>query len=452
MTQLLNFSASLHHQFDHKKILILGWGREGQSTFQTLGQCCPAAQLFVSDQDQSSIQQWLAENHSKLEIAPYLQDLDTFDVIFKTPGIPVRLPALQSYLSQGKQLTSQLNEFLRIFRDQVTGVTGTKGKSTTSSLMRHLLQTVGKEVVLAGNIGLPVFEIASAITPQTEVVIEMSSYQLETVEVSPHRAILLNFFPEHLNYHQSLANYLAAKAQITLFQTADDFLIFNQDSTEIQSIAKNSVAQKIPFSYQQNLLYSPLVTEVLSRQEELKLPAVVTKRNLLPALLATEQVQHSATEVIQHLATFQTLAHRLEVVGQYQGITWIDDTLATIPEATIVALETLPRVDVILLGGYDRGISFEKIVEACLKKKVPAIGFFKPSGQIMYDLLHAQYPRHQWPIMKVVEDMKDAVAFGYAAAPAGGTVLLSPSSPSFGQFKDYQDKSAQFRDWILRLA
>ncbi len=442
----------LSQKYQDAKILILGWGREGQSSYAMLRQCCPEAQVQVSDQSEKLLAEWQDQHHQTLDIAPYLKDLSSFDVIFKTPGIPTGLPELQSYRENGGKLTCQLNEFLTIYRQQTIGVTGTKGKSTTASLITHICRKSAQSVVFAGNIGTPVFEIDKDLSPGTLIVVEMSSYQLETVTVSPHIAVWLNIFPEHLNYHQNLGNYIHAKANITQFQTAEDVFIYNQDVEEITRIAKQSRAQLQPFSYRQKLVYPKEARAVLDSLTEVTLPPTIKKWNLLPAILAATTVGLSAEQIIKSLPSFQTLSHRLETVGVYRDITWIDDLLATIPEATIAALEALPRVDVLLLGGYDRGISFDKIVDICIEKKVPAIGFFKPSGQTMYELLQQKYPKEEWPVMKIVENMEEAVRFGYQHAKPGGTVLLSPSSPSFGQFRDYRDKSAQFHSWIEKLA
>jgi UDP-N-acetylmuramoyl-L-alanine---L-glutamate ligase len=434
----------LAQAYDRQRILILGWGREGQSSYEVLKASCPNADIFCSDQNTDLL--------IDVQTTPYLQNLEQFDVIFKTPAIPVRTPELQTYLSLGKKITSQLNEFLAVYRSQTVGITGTKGKSTTSSLVAHLLREIGKDTIFAGNIGTPVFSIVDQVQDEMTLVIEMSSYQLETTTSSPHVAILLNLFPEHLNYHQGIENYVQAKSHITLHQNNNDIFVFNQDIPVVAQVATQTVAQKYPFSYASPLQYPDRVHAVLTQLEGVSLPATVKTRNVLPAVLAIQHLEWRPEQVLTALSTFTPLPHRLETVSTSHQMTWIDDTLATIPEATIAALEALPRVDVLLLGGYDRGIDFAPVVEAVMKKKVPYIGFFQPSGQKMYDLIQQRYSPDEQPVMKLVNDMEDAVRFAYEHTSVNGVVLLSPSSPSFGQFKDYRDKSQQFRSWIERLA
>jgi UDP-N-acetylmuramoyl-L-alanine---L-glutamate ligase len=443
MTQLTD---RLQQLYNHKKILILGWGREGQSTYQLLKTTCPDAELFVSDATRPT--------DENISVVPYLDELSRFDIIFKTPGIPVSLPELQTYLHHGGHITSQLNEFLHVYRHQVIGVTGTKGKSTTTSLIAHIFEAAGKNVLFAGNIGTPVFDIDSEITPDTILTIEMSSYQLETVTASPHIAVLLNFFPEHLNYHNTLEHYFTAKTAITRFQTAADYFLYNQDIPRAEIFPTATLAQIKTFSDKENLSYPTEIQNILSNLSDIQLPETIKRWNILPALLAVHAYDPKLLQndnILASLASFQPLPHRLQTVSNAGGITWIDDTLATIPEATIAALETLPRVDTLLLGGYDRGIEFTKIVEAVMTHKIPAIAFFKPSGQKMYDALMADFPSAQKPMMKVVDTMEEAVRFASTHTPKGGVVLLSPSSPSFGQFRDYRDKAAQFQHWITQL-
>lgn len=245
-------------QYDGKRILILGWGREGQSTFQLLSKCCPNSSITVSDQDQAALSEWQNTNHS-LQVVAYLQELQQFQIIFKTAGIFGGLPELRNFVQNGGVITTQLNEFLLAYRNQVIGVTGTKGKSTTSSLIATLSLASGKHTLLAGNIGTPVFDVAEQVLPESQIIVEMSSYQLDSVTASPHTAVFLNFFPEHLNYHQSIGNYLAAKEKITRFQTHDDVFIYNQDSPEVSEVATSTQAQLIPFSFTRNLPYPQTV-------------------------------------------------------------------------------------------------------------------------------------------------------------------------------------------------
>jgi len=429
---------SLLEQFGQKQVLILGMGREGESTYGLLRRIFPDKQLGISDKDSSVSEKYGQDVRVKVE--PYLQNLSSYDVIFKTPAISIHEPALQEFLSQNREVTSQLNEFLRVYRKSVVGVTGTKGKSTTAALIHQILVTAGRPAILAGNIGTPVFESDSQLKPETIPVIEMSSYQLESVMFSPHLAVFLNIFPEHLNYHGSFENYLQAKGNITRWQNSDDVLIYNAEVPELQPIWANSTAQKQAFSPANLVSAEPVAS------------AIIQKYNLPPAALVAKHFKIDESIIQQALSTFKPLPHRLEQVGIFDTRVFVDDTLATIPEASCIALDTLERVDVILLGGYDRGLDFTKIVDKVIEKRVPTVIFFKPSGEKMFGIMKKNYSENELPTILFANTMEEAVNMSYQHCPASGTVLLSPASPSFGQFKDYEDKAAQFAYWAKKLA
>jgi UDP-N-acetylmuramoylalanine--D-glutamate ligase len=437
----------LTQKYQNKKILILGFGREGQSTFELLSKFANLENISVMDEH------WQDSMAARFLLPPQVKEysldhLQQFDVIFKTPVIPKTLPQLQQFVASDKTLTSQMNELLGCLGSQIIGVTGTKGKSTTASLIAHLLNSSGRKAVLVGNIGKPAFDRYQEFTSETLIVAEISSYQLDSVTSSPHWAVWLNLFPEHLNYHGSFENYALAKAQITLHQQPQDHFFFNTDIPFISSFLKQSVAQQHPFS-EANWSKQLRTLQVTNYQH---LPSVVQAHNLLAAVLVARQIGLSSQQISQGLHTFTTLPHRLQNVGTFNHVTFIEDTLATIPQAAIAALEAFPETKVLMVGGYDRGIEFEPIVAEIVKRKVPYVIFFPESGKKMIQLLKEQYPVEQHPEYILVQNMEQAVEQAYQWLPDGGTVLLSPASPSFGQFKDYEDKAAQYLAAIQKFA
>lgn len=375
MNKLVRHLQENYHQ---QEMLILGFGREGKSTLEMLQQVFPDKKITVMDKQLSKKD----EEKIGAPIAEYFKDLARFDVIFKTPGIPISEPPLQEFLQSGKKITSQFNEFIEIYHNQIIGVTGTKGKSTTSSLIHHFLKEAEIPTILLGNIGTPVFTAAAKVTAEMKIVVEMSSYYLEIVEHSPHIAVLLNIFPEHLNYHGSLEKYVGAKANITRFQTEMDYCIYNAEFVELRQVAEQTKAYLIAYEPTKEQAVLEPFAEAMQH-----LPEVVQKQNVLPAVLVARIFKVKDKTISTALQSFQPLPHRLQHVGTYRGITFIDDTLATIPEATINAIDSVPRVDVIILGGFDRGLDYTKVVEKVIQKKIPTILFFRPSGEKMYDIL-----------------------------------------------------------------
>lgn len=436
---------NLRREYAESTIAILGFGREGQSSYRLLKSIWPEKEVAVFEQ-QPKIENFFVGEMA--ELPTFLTDfnqLSQYQVIFKTPAIALSESYVQAAVQHGSHVTSQLNEFLKVYRQQAIGVTGTKGKSTTSALIAHCLKVVGQPTLLAGNIGLPLFEIASKIVSETTVVAEMSSYQLDSVQFSPHVAVMVNLFPEHLNYHGSLENYGKAKANITRFQTANDLFFFHPEFTEIQNLTTDSVAQKIPF-------LKNLPTEIAAVVESLPLATIIKKENIPAAVTVLQKLGIDDQKIIRALKTFEGLPHRLQKVVTVNDVQFIDDTLATIPEATVAALSAFPRVDVVILGGFDRGIEYQKVVDAVIENKVKSVAFFPPSGLKMLEDLEKRYSAEKRPITRVVETMAEAVEFAFEHAEAGGTVLLSPASPSFGRFANYEQKSAEFVREVHRLA
>jgi len=441
---------SLQLQYVNKKILILGMGKEGMSTLNMLTSVFPTQKMTIMDIDESLTFPMIDPNRIQIVKGKerFLTEIDQFDVIFKTPSITIHLPQLQSYLNSGGKITSQLNEFLRVYHSQTIGVTGTKGKSTTAAFIYQLLQQANKRTLLAGNMGIPPFEVERQIEDDTVVTLEMSSFQLQAVEFSPHWAIWLNIFPEHLNYHHSFELYAESKAKITRHQKSDDVIIFNQNDPLIRSYGQKSIALQHPFISLNSLSDLEKMT---GKKIQTELSDVFITQDLPAVLQLAKVLLIGPTEVVQTLTTFKPLPHRLEKITTQSGVIFIDDTLATIPEAAVAAINSFTAVNVILLGGFDRGIDYSRIVAEVIKKKIPTVIFFRPSGEKMKKILEENYPTDQQPQTFLVGTMEEAVKISYQHCAKGDIALLSPASPSFGQFKDYQDKASQFRFWISAL-
>jgi len=434
---------SLKKIYKGKKLLILGFAREGKSTARVLHEAFPDSRFSVMDKQAVDLSDFPYLTRQE----PYLANLGDFDVIFKTAGIPLSEPALKECLQKGGVITSELNEFLRVYALQTTGVTGTKGKSTTSALLNDMLRAAGDDGLHGGNIGIPAFDLVDKIKPSSMIILEMSSYQLETVEFSPHIALLLNIFPEHLDYHGTLDGYLEAKANITRFQNQSDLLFYDGSFPTLTAIAAKTRAWAINFTSAAELNAIGAFTEDLA-----KLPEIIRLKNAPAAIAIARRLGVADDAIAQALRDFRPLPHRLERVGEFKGIEFYDDTLATVPEATIAAVNSLPRVDVIIVGGYDRGIDYSSVADKIVRARIPYVILFPTTGEKIAALIKAQTAERQAPILESVSDMEAAVRKCFEFLPRGGTVLLSPASPSFGLFKDYEDKSSQYISWIKTLA
>ena len=382
-----------------KKILILGFGREGQDTFKFLRKSFPKKQIGIADQK-------LDKN--------YLKKLDGYDVIIKTPGIPFKKLA-RNVLAK---ITTQTEIFFDNCLGTIIGVTGTKGKSSTASFIYQTLKKAGLKVHLIGNIGQPVLSFLNEAKPQSVFVYELSSHQLYGLKKSPHVAVLLNIYPEHLDYYRSFREYANAKANITKFQTKKDYFIYNSRDREVGKIARKSKAKKIP---------------IRGKYYELDMAAAKAVAKIFK---------------VPELKKFEFLPHRLEYVGKFKGVSFYNDSLSTIPQTTIEALDFLGnKVQTLILGGFDRGLNFKKLAQRIKKSGVKTLILFPTTGQRIWQVVQKELSsfsvRHFF-----VKDMKTAVKLAYEYTNKGRICLMSPASPSFGIFKDYAERGELFKKYV----
>ncbi len=428
MTSLLN----------SQKVLIFGFAREGLSTLNFLRNHGVKEKIYVADDkdfDDLTPQGKIAfESDKNIEFIKG-SELDTnpnreFDAVFLTPGTPIkRLPN-----ELWPIVTSQTQVFLEEYRNQCIGVTGTKGKSTTSSLIHEILINDGKKSVLLGNIGTPPLDFFDQITKDSIVVFELSSHQLSFVKTSPHIAVFLNIFPEHLDYYSSFSDYLLAKGNITKFQQKNDFLVINA-SPEFSEITKNTRAQ-----------VKPIVP--LASAWETKLAGDFNQLNIAAAWEAAKLLDVSEKNAKQAVKEFQPLEHRLEVVGIFQNLMFVNDSISTVPESASAALNTFgDQVETLLIGGFDRGIKYTHLANRIEQSAVKNLIFFPTTGEkILGDIKSTQ----NFKILKT-DKMEEAVKFAFQNTSPGKIVLLSPASPSFNLFKDYEDRGNQFKEWVVKL-
>ncbi|MFA5799589.1 MAG: UDP-N-acetylmuramoyl-L-alanine--D-glutamate ligase [Candidatus Peribacteraceae bacterium] len=349
-----------------KSVCILGYGLEGKAIAEALEKYAPGCRITVADKNY----ELRITNYESRLGTNYLDDLDRFDVIIKSPGIPPDALLTTHY----KLLTSPTQIFLDSVADtgsMVIGVTGSKGKSTTASLIHAILKKAGKDTYLIGNIGTPTISFIERSKPNTIFVQEMSSYQLMDLNKSPQIAVLTAFFPEHLDYHGSVEAYLEAKKHIARFQKPDDRVFFNGESEECRSIADESKGRKIPFTAKN----APV------RIDQTKLLGRHNLSNIASAFKVASFLRVPNQIAIEAICEFQGLPHRLESIGIHDGIEWVDDSISTNPQSAIEALNALgDRVTTIILGGQDRGFDFTPLAKRIAGSKVQTVILLPDSG------------------------------------------------------------------------
>lgn len=466
----MKHSATLS-QLPNQRVMILGLGAEGWSTYEFLRQQFPELPLTLADRhNREDIPQEKLDLVDKDSSATlllgeyYLENCTEYDVIFKAPGIPRTLPQLLTAVQAGATLSSNTQLFFELCPGKIIGVTGTKGKSTTASLIYQLLYSAGLDALLVGNIGVPALTFIEQITPETLVVFELSSHQLETLTVSPHIAVIQSITSEHLDYYATTEEYQAAKSAIARFQTAEDTVIYNPQTSVAPQIAALSPGKHIQHTLEdqpestafiQNgtILYRPTPDAAavsVFPVSELLLPGRHNLYNVLPAVIVAFLHGLKTEQIADTLRTFKGLPHRLELVGSHNGRKYYDDSLATNPFATITALENFQEPVVLIAGGYERQQNFADLAALIAKRNIVGLVLLRPTGERLMEAVR-QASGESAPPMEFAESMEEAVDKAVTMLPAdGGVVLMSPASASFGRFKDYRDRGLQFQEAVKK--
>ena len=419
---------SICRRLNGKRILIAGFGREGKSTFRFLQKYMPDAIVGIADRNESAFQDVDKEKYSLYFGDDYLKVSSDYDVVIKTPGISVKDIDIDF-----SKITSQTDLFLEAFHSQVIGVTGTKGKSTTSTLIYHLLKESGNDVILAGNIGIPILDCVDDINERTIVVYELSAHQLQFINKSPHVGILLNVFEEHLDHFGTFEKYKEAKINVLRYMSDGDFAIVNQSIANGQ---QSTVAHCIDFDNADFDDYN-------INWEDIPLLGEHNRRNVKAALCACKSYGLSLESLIPHLYTFKSLEHRQEFVGVFNGVKFFNDSISTIPQATIAALKTIKDVNFLLLGGFDRGIDYEPLVTYLKENALPYILITGQAGQtIKGKLVAAEYKGN----MLEYTDMQSAFEIIRELAKSGDVCLLSPAAASYDRYKNFEERGRAFKD------
>ncbi len=404
-----------------KIVIILGFGREGKAVYDVLKSNVPTARVIVTDEQAVDV----PEYHQLIDA---IAAVTPETIVIKSPGIPWHRAYVEEMQNAGAHFTSSTNIFMaeRKGKGKIVGVTGTKGKSTTSSLLAHVLKGAGKPVVLAGNIGEPA--ISHVADPaDTIFVLEMSSYQLSDLVFAPDIAVILNLYEEHMDYHGDVESYHAAKMRIADLQTANDVFVYNEKFPKLVDLASRVKSKAIPF-----------VDRNDSSLNSLKLLGEHNRENAAGVLAVTDYLGIDRAVVEKAFSSFKPLPHRMQDVGVHHGIRFINDSISTTPQSALAAIDVFEKdLGAIILGGQDRGYHF-----ADLAKRVVDLGisvYILPGGEKIADAIAAI--GGESIRMKTLGEIVSAVV---ACAKPGSICLLSPASPSYGQFKNFEDRGNQF--------
>ncbi|MDE6776247.1 MAG: UDP-N-acetylmuramoyl-L-alanine--D-glutamate ligase [Ruminococcus sp.] len=424
---------------ENKSVCILGFGREGKSTYNILSEYCSPSEIAVADINKINN---LPESIRIISGQDYQKSLDDFDLVFKSPGI-----VLEKQPSELKCLiTSETQVFFEVYREQIIGITGTKGKSTVTSLIYHILKESGKDCRIAGNIGIPVFDIAEDMTENTVVVCELSCHQLEYMTISPSTAVFLNLFEEHLDHYGTIERYYNAKKNIYMYQEKYDFLLIDSDilpenSHEFQQHIC-SISAENPDA--EVYVHDGIINEDYKiPTDKIKLLGVHNHYNIAVAYFITA-FYVSKKEFENALCTFNPLAHRLEFVKEINGVKYYDDSISTACATAIEAVKSIPNPATILIGGMDRGIDYTPLVDFLNTIDINVI-CMESSGKRIYDMFESKNN------IFYVPHLEDAVKLASEITPYGMSCVMSPASASYGIFKNFEERGDVFKSLVNNI-
>jgi UDP-N-acetylmuramoylalanine--D-glutamate ligase len=449
------------------KIGIVGWGVEGQSAFKFYG--AEHSYLIVSEEprDDFPMQERTTEIHFLSEkrapgLTGNVTDLSYLDGIDSCDKIIYSVPSaknLEKKFGQDKAFWVKATTIQHIFFEEVKtkniiGVTGTKGKGTTSTLIYEMLKESGKRTFLGGNIGVPVLDFVRDVTPDDWVVLELSNFQLYNLTYSPHIGVCLMIVPEHLDWHPDIKDYTEAKANLFRHQKADDIAIYYNDNEYSKKIAGYSPGQKIPYYSAPGAYVDEATKIVIDDKEiidksEIKLLGEHNLQNICAALTAVWQVVQDRNAARKLLSSFSGLEHRLEFAGEADGVKYYDDSFGTAPDTAIVAMRSFDRPKIMILGGSDKGASFDVLAQEVTQNNVKHVIAIGATGVKIAQLLRA---KGFDSITDGAANMPQIVAAAQSAAKAGDVVLLSTGCASFGMFKNYKDRGDQFKQAVQALS
>jgi UDP-N-acetylmuramoylalanine--D-glutamate ligase len=383
----------------------------------------------------SQLRDALARMPSTVEFLPGATDEEALagvDAVYASPGVPWDSALLNAARNRGVPVSSEIELFLRLCPGTVVGITGTNGKTTTTALTGAVLSKGKRPVIVGGNIGETVLDRLPEVTPEHWVVLELSSFQLESVEKPRvHIGVVLNVTPDHLDRHRTFERYAALKARIVEFAQPDDVAVLNGGDEVCRRIATTTRARVVWFDQHQPVPPMPI-------------PGRHNLENALAAAAVGRIAGLTDEQINQAVAGFAGVEHRLELVGEWNGVRWYNDSKATNPDASLVALKSFPQTQLVLIaGGHGSGFELEAWVGAVLAN-VDAVVLVGESAELLAGLLHDH------PNVKRAADFEAAVELAAGQARPRGVVLLSPAYKSFDMFKDYEERGRTFKERVRR--
>ena len=391
-----------------------------------------------------------------------LSRLKGFDIIFRSPSCMPDRPELVEAVENGAVLTSEIEMVLKLAPCKVIGVTGTEGKTTTTTLINEIVKKSGRKTYLGGNMGKPIFTKIRNVKPENIIILELSSFQLSDMDISPDISVVTNIYPDHLNVHKSYEEYREAKKNIFKHQSENGIVVLNYDNEFTREFAKEANGKVIFFSSKEKLddgfIYDKAdgtikyckdgVIRHIIKKEDIKLRGIHNYENICAALAATSSIVDVDTQV-KAIEEFTGVEHRLEFVRELNNVKWYNDSIGTSPASTIAGLNSFDEDIILLAGGSDKGLDYKEVGEA-IARKVRALILTGPTSEKIENATKQALNGKSIEIY-YTSNMQESVNLAKEIAKAGDVVLLSPASASFDLYKNFEDRGHQFKDCVNNL-
>lgn len=438
-----------------KKLAILGFGKEGRSTYSFIRKHLKDIHLTIIDmKDISNDEVFIGDNNVDFICGEnYLSNLEIYDYIIKAPGVSLKDV---KDIKVKEKVTSQLELLLEVNRDNIIGVTGTKGKSTTSSLLYEVFKEQNFDVYLLGNIGVPVLDNIELYKENTLLVIEMSSHQLEFIEVSPHIGIVLNLFQDHLDHAGDLKHYHDNKMRMFKFQNENDIALYGDDNKYLhERVVKDgyksifydvrfddSVGNDHSVRIKDKSIY--LNNELLYVDGKRNLLGDHNLNNIMFIMTIAKLKGLDLEKAKETISNFKGLKYRMECIGVFNDITYYNDTIATIPEATINAIKAIGNVDTLIFGGMDRHIEYGEMIDFLENSSITNLVCMPTTGFTIGNILKEKCDKNIF----FVNTLEEAYQVSKDNTAKGMSCLLSPAAASYEFFKNFEEKGKAFEEIV----
>lgn len=466
----MNFKNAKLEEFNNyirfRKVAIIGLGVSNIPLIDYMYNKKATITLF-DDREENSIPKEIMEKIKTYNIKYYfgkdnLTNLKNFDIIFRSPSCLPTKKELEEEANRGAIVTTEIEMLMKMCPCKIIGVTGSDGKTTTTSLINHILQKTNCKVYLGGNIGIPLFTKLEEIKANDLVVLELSSFQLMQMDISPDIAIITNITPNHLNIHKDYQEYIDSKKNIFKYQNNNGILILNYDNEITRNFSKEAKGKVIFFSSKEKLENGFIVEDNIIKQSE---------DNIRKHLLNTNEVflkgQHNYENIASALAAIQTfididkainaikefkgVEHRLEFVREIDKVKWYNDSASSSPTRTISGLNAFDEKITLIAGGYDKNLDYEPIAKPIIKKVSNLILMGQTSGKI-FDVVKQEAENQQKEIpVYMSNNLEESVNLAKKVTNSGEIVLFSPASASFDMFKNAVDRGNQFKELVQNL-